>query len=153
MPSFTIAGANLQGAGPVVDVQIAVNKDVETGLRETGQPVPAPYIALAMIDTGASLTVIREGLAQDLGLQPTGVRLIHTPSDINVRCQEYVVRLLFPNDIVFETDVVEAGRPGVAIGRFRAFDAVQPSQPPQLLVTERLDTKTQTIDPGVTQCL
>lgn len=108
MPSFTIAGANLQGAGPVVDVQIAVNKEVETGLREAGQTVPAPYVALAMIDTGASLTVIREGLAQDLGLQPTGVRRVHTPSDMNVRCHEYVVRLLFPNDIMFEIDVVEA---------------------------------------------
>jgi hypothetical protein len=108
VPSFTIGGTNLQGAGPVVDVQIGVNKDVESDLRDSGQNVPAPYLALAMIDTGASLTVIREGLAQDLGLQPTGVRMIHTPSDTNVRCHEYLVRLLFPNGIVFEMDVVEA---------------------------------------------
>ena len=92
----------------MVEVQIAVNKGVETDLRDAGQIVPAPYFGLAMIDTGASCTVIREGMAHDLGLQPTGVRMIHTPSDTNVRCHEYLVRLLLPNGILFETDVVEA---------------------------------------------
>jgi hypothetical protein len=61
-----------------------------------------------MIDTGASCTVIREGMAHDLGLQPTGVRVVHTPSDANVRCREYLVRLLLPSGVAFETDVVEA---------------------------------------------
>ena len=108
MPSFTIAGTNLQGAGPVVEVRITVNREIETALREAGEAVPTPMLVPAMIDTGASCTVLREGLAQDLGLQPTGTRTIHTASDTNVRCYEYLVRLLFPNDILFETDVIEA---------------------------------------------
>jgi hypothetical protein len=107
VPSFTIAGTNLQGAGPVIDVQIAVNKGVEADLRDAGQTVPAPYFALAMIDTGASLTVIREGLAHDLNLQPTGTTTINTPSDTNVQCYKYMVRLVLPNDISFETPALE----------------------------------------------
>ncbi len=107
MPTFTIAGTNLQGVGPVAEVRIAVNESVETTLRDTGAPVPSPLLVSAMIDTGASCTVIREGLAQQLGLQPTGVRMIHTASQSNVRCYEYLVRLLLPATILFETDVVE----------------------------------------------
>jgi predicted aspartyl protease len=59
-----------------------------------------------MIDTGASLTVIREELARDLGLQPTGTTTINTPSDTNVRCYKYAIQLLLPNDISFERPVL-----------------------------------------------
>jgi len=107
MPTFTVAGTNMARVGPVVEVRIAVNKGVEAGLRDAGAAVPTPMLVPAMIDTGASCTVIREGLAQQLGLQPTGTRVIHTASHSNVRCYEYLVRLLFPNNILFETDVVE----------------------------------------------
>jgi hypothetical protein len=61
-----------------------------------------------MIDTGAGCTVIRAGLAQLLGLQPTGVTTIHTASDTNVRCYRYLVRVLLPNNVSFEKTVVEA---------------------------------------------
>jgi gag-polyprotein putative aspartyl protease len=107
VPTVTIAGTDLRGVGPVIEVRIAVNESVETALRDAGAPVPAPLLVPAMIDTGASCTVIREGLAQQLGLQPTGVRTIHTASHSNVRCYEYLVRLLLPANILFETDVVE----------------------------------------------
>jgi predicted aspartyl protease len=106
VPSFTSAGTNLQGAGPIIDVQIALSKEAAIELRSTGHPVPAPYFAVAMIDTGASLTVIREELARDLGLQPTGTTTINTPSDTNVRCYKYAIQLLLPNDISFETPVL-----------------------------------------------
>lgn len=61
-----------------------------------------------MIDTGATSSVIRQGLATQLGLNPIGVTYINTPSSTNVPCYEYVVRLLFPNNVVAETTVLEA---------------------------------------------
>lgn len=61
-----------------------------------------------MIDTGASGSVIRQGLATQLGLNPIGLTYINTPSSTNVGCYEYAVRLIFPNNVVVETPVLEA---------------------------------------------
>jgi hypothetical protein len=41
VPTFTVAGTNLQRVGPVVKVQIAVNEAVETPLRGAGNAVPS----------------------------------------------------------------------------------------------------------------
>ncbi|MGH7208795.1 MAG: aspartyl protease family protein [Nitrospiraceae bacterium] len=61
-----------------------------------------------MIDTGATGSVMRQGLAAQLGLNPVGVAYINTPSSTNVACYEYLVRLVFPNNVLFETTVLEA---------------------------------------------
>lgn len=65
-----------------------------------------------MIDTGATATVIRQGLATQLGLNPIGVVHINTPSSTNVPCHEFLVRLLFPNNVLVETTVIEAALRG-----------------------------------------
>lgn len=61
-----------------------------------------------MIDTGASASVMCEGVAAQLGLNPIGVAYISTPSSANVPCYRYLVRLVFPNKVVFDTTVLEA---------------------------------------------
>lgn len=108
MPSFTSQVPNLQAVGPVVEVQVAVGSAVETALRRTKAAVPLPIPVLAMIDTGASGTVIRQGMAFQLGLNAVGVSYINTPSSTNVRCYEYMIRLIFPNNVVAETRAIEA---------------------------------------------
>jgi predicted aspartyl protease len=108
MPTLTTAASNLEIDGPVIDLRFAVSARMETALQSIGSVVPGPLPVRAMIDTGATCTVIRHGLAQQLGLQPTGSILIHTPSDTNVRCYSYLVRLLFPMGVMFEKTVVEA---------------------------------------------
>ena len=108
MPSFTSQVPNLQAVGPVVELRIAVGTAVEGVLRKAGNAIPAPVSAVAMIDTGATGSVIRLGLACQLGLQPVGVTYINTPSSTNVACYEYLVRLLFPNNVLVEATVFEA---------------------------------------------
>lgn len=61
-----------------------------------------------MIDTGATGSVIQQGLAGQLRLNAVGVTYINTPSSTNVPCYEYLVRLLFPNNVVAETTAIEA---------------------------------------------
>lgn len=61
-----------------------------------------------MIDTGATGSVIRQGLASQLGLQPVGVTTISTPSSAHVVCNEYLVRFLFPNNVTVEGTAIEA---------------------------------------------
>ena len=61
-----------------------------------------------MIDTGATGSVIQQGLAAPLGLNPVGITYINTPSSTNVPCYEYLVRFVFPNNVIFETTAIEA---------------------------------------------
>ncbi len=43
-----------------------------------------------------------------LNIHPIGITRIHTPSSTNVSCREFAVRLLFPNNVIVETTVIEA---------------------------------------------
>ena len=86
MPSFTSHVSNLQSLGPVVEqLQIAVGSAVESALRRVGTRIPDPVLTTAMIDTGATVSVIRQGIPSQLGLNPVGVTHIHAPSSHQCR--------------------------------------------------------------------
>lgn len=108
MPSFTVSLADLRGTGPIIDVDVAAPLALEEELRRVQQPIPQPVGLAAMIDTGASSSVIQEGLAAQIGLQPIGVAKVNTPSSTNVECYEYAVRFAFPNNVVVAATVIEA---------------------------------------------
>jgi predicted aspartyl protease len=108
MPSFTTQIPNMQSVGPVVEVRLAVGTIIEEVLQRTGQSIPVPVQALAMIDTGATGTVVREDIVNQLNLNPVGITLINTPSSTNVQCYEYLMRLLFPNNVIVESVVIAA---------------------------------------------
>ena len=108
MPSFTTQVPDLRTVGPVVGLRIAVGEAAATALKKTNATIPTPIAVVGMIDTGATTTVIRQGMAAQLGLNPIGVTFINTPSSTNVRCYEYLVTLLFPNNVAFHTTVIEA---------------------------------------------
>ena len=59
-----------------------------------------------MIDTGSSGSVISEGLAGSLGINPVGTTFINTPSSTEILCHQFDVRLLFPNNINIPSIVV-----------------------------------------------
>jgi hypothetical protein len=100
VPSFTVEIPNMQADGPLVELRIAVGGALEATLRAAGNPIPSPIPALAMIDTGATRSVIRQGLTTQLGLNPVGLTHINTPTSTNVPCYEYLVRLVFPNNLI-----------------------------------------------------
>ena len=108
MASFTIQVPNLQRIGPVVQLRLAVGSVAEDVLRAAGRPIPPPISCLAMIDTGASGTVIRDDLVPQLGLSPVGVASITTPSSTNVQCYKYLMRLLFPQSVIVDATVIAA---------------------------------------------
>jgi len=98
----------LLAQGPIVEVQLAVGAILENILKSQKQPVPAPITSIAMIDTGASATVVRDTLPPGLGLNPVSVVPINTPSSTNVLCPVYLLRLVLPNNVVVETTAVAA---------------------------------------------
>lgn len=68
-------------------------------MQAARQTVPNPVPATALIDTGASRTVIQTGTAAQLGLNPVGVVSVSTPSSTNVQCFAYAVGLILPNGV------------------------------------------------------
>jgi len=68
-----------------------------------------------MIDTGATVSVIQQGLPAQLGLEPIGVVYVNTPTSVYVACHKYLVRLIFPNNVLAETPIIEAPLAGQRI--------------------------------------
>lgn len=66
MPSFTTQVPNLQDVGPVVEVRLVIGSKIEEILRRNKESVRTPVQALAMIDTGATGTVVRADLVEVL---------------------------------------------------------------------------------------
>ncbi len=112
MPSLTVSASALQTEGPVIQIQIGVSARREAALRAAGDPVPDPLLISALIDTGASHTVIQQNLAVLLNIQPVGLSAFHTASAPNVLCPRYAIQLYFPQNVVFRATVVEAALPG-----------------------------------------
>ena len=94
--------------GPLVDMRIGVGTPVEEALKEAGSEVPESVAAKAMIDTGATGSVIQPAIARQLSLQPVGVVSISTPSSERVSCLQYIVRLIFPNNVIAQAVAIEA---------------------------------------------
>ena len=116
MPSFTTQHPNLHATGPVTPVKITLSQPAEQAIRRTGGTVPSPIDALAMIDTGASGSVIQEGLADRLGIVPVGVAQIRTAGHI-VQCYEYLVTIAFQNNVTVQNvKVIQAPMQGQQIG-------------------------------------
>jgi hypothetical protein len=71
MPTFGAQIPEMQRVGPIANIHVAVGDSLETALRFANAPVPAPVPAVAFVDTGASISVIRRGIAARLGLEPS----------------------------------------------------------------------------------
>lgn len=94
MPVFTAQVSNLQFLGPILNVQIAPSKAASQAMDKAGVAVPAAMTISAMIDTGATSSVVKTGLAQQLNAQPVGLQHINTPSSQGVPCYEFFLQLI-----------------------------------------------------------
>lgn len=116
MPGLTQQNGNLVIDGPLVEALIAVPAAVEQQLRAEGSPIPTPVRVKMMIDTGATGTVLSQGVVAPLGLNPVGVTPISTPSSQGHPCNRYFVRMSLQNGLVLEHSIIEAPMPGQNIG-------------------------------------
>ena len=107
MPSFTMRNPQFLSTGLVAPVSVGITAVAEDLYKKTGIQIPRPIVTNAKIDTGADRSVIGKGIALELGLKPTGMCLVDTPSSKNFHCYEYAVRLSFPNDVVWQGTMLE----------------------------------------------
>jgi hypothetical protein len=77
MPHITV---QITTGGPILDVRIGVSQARAAALRTANQAVPNPVQIRGLIDTGASCTCIDPAVLSSLGLAPTGVSPMLTPS-------------------------------------------------------------------------
>lgn len=85
MPSLTQRLPRLTETGPVIELAIT------------------PSNKLAMIDTGAEVTVIGNGIASSLDLIPIGRTFLNTPSSTDVPCLQFDIPLIFPNQVLLQS--------------------------------------------------
>ena len=85
MPHFHLSHGAI---GPLIDVWIAPSAVRQRALQLEGKPIPNPVLAKALIDTGASHTVVDIGIITQLDLAPTGTMDVITPSTGATPCQQ-----------------------------------------------------------------
>lgn len=97
MPSVNL---NITPQGPLVMVHIGVSGPRRDAMTKAGALIPDPVGAQLLIDTGASNTCLDPWVIQALGLTPSGVIQVHTPSTTAQqahRCNQYDVSLVIPH--------------------------------------------------------
>lgn len=82
--------------GPALQVEIAIPTELAALLQQASLSIPPPHIGVALIDTGASITSVDEAVLRGLGLSPTSVVTVATPSAAQVRQPVYACVLSFP---------------------------------------------------------
>jgi hypothetical protein len=93
VPHFTL---QLSQQGPLLTAYIGVSQARHAALTAAGMPVPHGIQIQALIDTGASGSCVDPAILQALGLTPTGVTTICTPSSQAYPAQQYDVGIAVP---------------------------------------------------------
>ena len=91
--AFTIKASGLADR-VIADIEVTPGFDP----ANPPDPLPARTATKALWDTGASKSVITDGLSQSLGLIPVGIREVHHGDGVSVR-KEFIVNLFLPNHV------------------------------------------------------
>ncbi len=111
---------------PIISVIVSISEPRRTALAAASLATPSPILLNLLIDTGASCVVLDQVAIAPLGLVPTGVALMHTPSTTSTvphSCKQYDISLIIP--AVKGTPFVIAALPALE-GSFRhqGFDGL-----------------------------
>ena len=95
LPFFSL---QITAAGPVLIAYVGVSHARSAAIRAAGQQVPQAQQISALVDTGASGTCIEPSVLRALGVSPTGMVPINTPSTGNTphTAYQYDVSILVP---------------------------------------------------------
>ena len=103
MPVITGRNPNMAEAGLVIPVRISPSFPIIELSKKRKQEAPKPIELIALVDTGATRTVVREGICKKLNLIPRNRVLISTAGE-PCYADEFDVAVFFPMlNIGFET--------------------------------------------------
>ena len=107
MPRLKRVEPRLRRDEPILEVRLEPVLAAQKLMRDDAEEVPSVSIK-ALIDTGASGTLVQTSVVEGMGLSPFDTALLTTPSTTQpLRCRLYRVRLVFSKTVAFETNVVE----------------------------------------------
>lgn len=86
----------LRVQGAALQVEISVPQQLAAALQQAQQPIPAPQVGIAIIDTGASITCVDDAVLQGLGLTASNTVPVATPSATSVDQPVYACVISFP---------------------------------------------------------
>jgi hypothetical protein len=121
---LTIVLPDLEGTGPILDVQLGNSPTGQRALRQHGQTVPAPILVRALIDTGSDMCALDAGLAATLRLSLIGMQFLSGGfaggSAALTAVPEYSAAIAFSHGVVLDITANEVPLPGglqLLIGR------------------------------------
>jgi predicted aspartyl protease len=79
--------------GPCAQVAIGLSDQVAQELIKRNEPVPAPTVGLALIDTGSSSSCIDEETAKGMGLPVVGVANLASASHSSHAANQYPIKI------------------------------------------------------------
>ena len=96
MPRLT---RRLTRGEPLVDLTFCVSTRLRDAMRAANLPPVAAVTVTAVIDTGATNSVIRDLSLAPLGISPTGFAMVHTASTLRdpIPCPTYELWLAIPD--------------------------------------------------------
>ena len=72
MPVYSAQVTNLESIGPIIDLAVTPHPAAAKAMEAQPTGLPKSILVSALIDTGASHSVIQQSVADGLGLQPIG---------------------------------------------------------------------------------
>lgn len=86
---------HIMRVGPRLQIEISIPDSLITQLVAQGKAIPAPVTGFGLIDTGASVTCVDEGILKSLNLTPFSTANVSTPNGDVVQ-GIYPVSISFP---------------------------------------------------------
>jgi hypothetical protein len=78
-----------------VPLQVEIPQSLASALQAANQPIPSPVAGIGIIDTGAGISAVDDGVLKRLGIQPIGLANIGTAGGQQTRAR-YPARFSFP---------------------------------------------------------
>jgi len=91
LPIFTARSLDLQATGPLIDLLLSVSEPAAKAMAQAGEGVPPPVKVRALIDTGASRSIIQNEIVEGLDLLPVGALRMNTTALTGLPCYEFLL--------------------------------------------------------------
>ena len=106
--------ADLHRAGPVLECLVGPTRSRVAAAMANGSVIPSPVAIRAVVDTGASDSVLNSSLIHRLALEPRGRTWMRIPmGEQPIETRQYAVDLLLPSgEVLSEVAVLAADLEG-----------------------------------------
>ena len=112
MPSLKTVMEDMLREGPVLTIRAEPVLAVQELLQESGEEVPSVTLT-ALVDTGASGTLVQSAVFSQIGIEPFSFAYLRTPSTNEpILCGRYRVRIVLSEALAFEVDAVNGALTG-----------------------------------------